>query len=64
MFKLKNGQLRTVIYNKADLDLYFQAGWSLVEDKKEETKEEIIKESKAKGKKVNEQSSSKRNTIK
>ena len=34
MFKLKNGSLRTVIYNANDLELYKQAGWSLVEEKK------------------------------
>lgn len=42
MFKLKNGSLRTVIYNANDLELYKQAGWSLVEEpkkKKEKNKE-------------------------
>lgn len=48
MYKLKNGSLRTIIYNKNDLDLYIQAGWSLVEDKKEEPKTKNKKSKKEK----------------
>lgn len=62
MFKLKNGQLRTIVYSKADLDLYFQAGWSLVEDSKEKPKKET--KNTQKGKNIDEQSSSKGNDIK
>ena len=43
MYKLKKGSLRTIIYNLNDLELYKQAGWSLVEQSKKKTK---IKEKK------------------
>lgn len=43
MYKLKKGSLRTVIYNLSDLELYKQAGWSLIEEPKKRTK---IKEKK------------------
>lgn len=43
MYKLKKGSLRTVIYNLSDLELYKQAGWSLIEELKKRTK---IKEKK------------------
>lgn len=63
MYKLKNGSLRTIIYNKADLDLYIQAGWSLIEDeKKEEPKQEKKKAQKEED--INEQDSPKGNTNK
>ena len=39
MYKLKKGSLRTIIYNLNDLELYKQAGWSLVEQSKKKTKE-------------------------
>lgn len=62
MFKLKNGVLRTTIFNKNDLNLYIQAGWSLVED---EVKEEPKKESSLeKSEKVNEPSNPKRKSVK
>lgn len=54
MFNLKNGNLRTVVYNKSDLELYFQAGWSLVEKAVKEDKPKVQKEEK-----VDEQDSSK-----
>lgn len=38
MYKLKKGSLRTIIYNLNDLELYKQAGWSLVEQSKKKTK--------------------------
>lgn len=54
MYKLKNGSLRTVIYNVADLELYKQAGWTLVEEQSEKEKplkkEEINEQSNSKGK--------------
>lgn len=54
MYKLKNGSLRTVIYNVADLELYKQAGWTLVEEKSEKEKplkkEETNEQSNSKGK--------------
>ena len=44
MYKLKNGSLRTVIYNLNDLELYKQAGWSLIEETKKRTKAKEKKE--------------------
>ena len=38
MIKLKNGNLRTVIYDENDLASYISAGWSLVEEDKKEEK--------------------------
>lgn len=63
MFKLKNGSLRTVIYNESDLNSYIQAGWSLVEEevKKEPKAQENSKE---KSDEVNEQNNSRRKTNK
>ena len=57
MYKLEKGNLRTVIYNKNDLDLYKQSGWTLIEDEK---KEEV----KSKKDEVDEQSNSKRKSVK
>ena len=57
MYRLEKGNLRTVIYNKNDLDLYKQSGWTLIEDDK---KEEV----KSKKDEVDEQSNSKRKSIK
>lgn len=57
MYRLEKGNLRTVIYNKNDLDLYKQSGWTLIEDEK---KEEV----KSKKDEVDEQSNSKRKSIK
>lgn len=44
MYKLKKGSLRTIIYNLNDLELYKQAGWSLVEQSKKKTKTKEKKE--------------------
>lgn len=55
MYKLKNGSLRTIIYNGNDLELYKQAGWSIVEEepKEEPKKKEIINEqNNSKGKSI------------
>lgn len=58
MYKLKNGSLRTIIYNANDLELYRQAGWTLItEEKKEikpkkETKEVKDEQNSSKGKSV------------
>lgn len=57
MYKLKKGELRTVIYNTRDLDLYRQAGWSLVEDELKETPT-------AQKDKIDEQDNNKRKSIK
>jgi hypothetical protein len=57
MYRLEKGNLRTVIYNKNDLDLYKQSGWTLIEDEK---KEEV----KSKKDEVDEQSNNKRKSIK
>ena len=58
MYKLKKGELRTVIYNTRDLELYKQSGWSLVEAGKKEEQPKAQKEN------VDEQSNSKRKSIK
>lgn len=64
MFKLKKGSLRTVIHNDNDLELYKQAGWTLIEDEvKKVVKEEPKKEAK-KENTVNEQNNSKRKSVK
>ena len=57
MIKLKNGNLRTVIYNENDLAGYISAGWSLVEEEKPkqvnvETKEKIDEKNNRKGKSI------------
>lgn len=57
MYKLRKGDLRTIIYNTRDLDLYRQAGWSLIEDEPKETP-------KAQKDKIDEQSNNKRKSVK
>ena len=44
MYKLKKGCLRTIIYSPNDLELYKQAGWSLVEETKKKTNRKDKKE--------------------
>lgn len=60
MYKLRKGDLRTVIYNTRDLDLYRQAGWTLIEDEPKEDEETP----KAQKDKVDEQSNNKRKSVK
>ncbi len=59
MYKLKKGDLRTVIYSERDIDLYKQAGWTICEEE-----EKPIEKPKAQKKDIDEQGNTKRKSIK